>query len=137
MTFDEARDEMAGIFYAAWKVLAPAPVVWTDLPGDVPDVETEWARVTIRHHTGGQASLAGEDGARRWERAGTLFVQVFAPVGDGSTRAYAAAQIVANAFQDVRGTRVWFRNVRINEIGASGAFEQINVLIDFTYDDVR
>ncbi len=137
MTFDEARDVMVGVFYSAWKALAPAPVVWTDVPEDVPETETEWARVTVRHATGGQGSLAGADGAKRWDRSGTLFVQVFAPVGDGSTRAYSAAQLVANAFQDARGLSVWFRNIRINEVGTSGAFEQINVLVDFTYDDVR
>ena len=137
MTFDEARDVMVGVFYSAWKTLGSLPIVWTDIPGDVPKGETVWARVTLRHATGGQASLAGEDGARRWKREGTLFVQVFAPVGDGSVKVYATAQAVSNAFQSARGLSVWFRNIRINEVGTSGAFEQINVLVDFTYDDVR
>lgn len=136
MTFDEARDEMLAVFHAAWGPLG-YPVVWTDLPEDVPQAETVWARVTVRHATGRQASLAGEQGARRWNRTGTLFVQVFAPVGDGSTAVYAAAQVVADAYQAARGLGVWFRNTRINEVGASGAFEQINVLTDFSYDDVR
>lgn len=136
MTFDEARDEILGVFLAVWKPLG-YPVVWTDVPADVPSTATVWARVTVRHATGRQASLAGEDGARRWNRTGTLYVQVFAPVGDGSASAYAAAQVVANAYQAARGLGVWFRNTRINEVGASGAFEQINVLTDFSYDDVR
>lgn len=136
MNFADARDQMLKVFNDAWAPLG-FPVVWSDVPGSAPTAETVWARVTVRHADGGQASLAGENGARRWNNAGVLFIQVFAPVGDGSTAAYSAAQTVANAYRDAKGLDVWFRNTRINEVGASGAFEQINVLTDFSYDDVR
>ena len=136
MTFDEARDIILGVFKAAWDPTG-FPAVWTDLPGSAPTSETVWARATIRHATGAQASLAGENGARRWARTGTVYIQVFAPVGDGSKAGYEAAQIVVNAFQASRHENVWFRDVRMNEVGTSGAFEQLNVLATFSYDDVR
>jgi len=136
MTFDEARDIILGVFKAAWDPTG-FPAVWTDLPGSAPTSETVWARATIRHATGAQASLAGENGARRWARTGTVYIQVFAPVGDGSKAGYEAAQIVVNAFQASRHENVWFRDVRMNELGTSGAFEQLNVLATFSYDDVR
>lgn len=135
MTFNEARDIMFATFMSAWKGTG-YPVVWTDVPADVPTSETTWARVVLRHADGGQGSLAGDTGVKRWKRAGTLFVQVFAPVGGGSSAGYNAAEAVVNAFQAAKDC-VWYRNIRMNEIGASGAFEQINVLVDFTYDEVR
>lgn len=136
MTFDEARDIILKVFKDAWD-LTGFPVTWTDVPGSAPTSETVWARATIRHATGAQASLAGENGARRWARTGTVYIQVFAPVGDGSKAGYEAAQIVVNAFQASRHENVWFRDVRMNEVGTSGAFEQLNVLATFSYDDVR
>lgn len=135
MTFEEARDEMFATFLNAWKGKG-FPVVWTDVPADVPSSETVWARVVLRHANGGQGSLSGDTGVKRWRREGTLFVQVFSPIGDGSSAGYNAAQTVVHAFQAARDC-VWYRNIRMNEIGANGAFEQINVLVDFTYDEVR
>lgn len=133
MTPEEAEDIILGIFKTAWD---PRPAVYDDDPGNIPTGEVVWARATIRHATGRQSSLAGAIGTRRFTDEGTVFVQVFAPVGDGSTACMAAAREVQNAYRDAR-SRVWFRDVRLNEVGASGAFYQINVLATFSYDDVR
>lgn len=136
MTFDEARDIILGFFKAAWDPKG-FPAVWTDVPGSAPTSETVWARATIRHATGRQASLSDDQGAKRWSRTGTVYIQVFAPVGDGSKAGYDAAQLVVDAFQAARHPNVWFRDVRMSEAGTSGAFEQLNVLATFSYDDVR
>lgn len=136
MTFQEAVDRILTVFKQAWDPTG-YPAIYTDVGGAPPGHKTVWARAVVRHALGGQASLMGDDNVRRWERTGTVFVQVFAPIGAGSTSAYAAAQVVADAYQSARDPDVWFRNVRINEAGGQGAFQQINVLADFTYDDVR
>jgi hypothetical protein len=135
MTADEARDEMLAVFKAAWDTTTAAGnVTYSDKPANVPNAA--WARVTVRHANGRQSSLAGAMGPKRYTQTGTLWVQVFAPVGDGMVTAYALAQTVVNAYRTARGT-VWYRNPRMQEVGSSGAFEQINVLTDFTYDDTR
>jgi hypothetical protein len=111
---------------------------YTDVPATPPDSNSVWARAILRHATGAQASLSGPiNGATRWNNGGTVFIQVFGPVGDGSSAAYDAAKIVADAYKGARNLSVWFRNVRINEVGTRGAFEQINVLADFSYDEIR
>lgn len=141
-SFNEARDSMLKVFKDAWDPTG-YPVVYpktagaeTD-DGDTPSANV-WARATIRHADGFQSSLTGPlEGVKRHSRVGIVIIQVFAKIGDGSTAAYDAAQIVANAFEKSRDIPVWFRRVRINEIGARGAYDQINVLADFTYDDVR
>lgn len=135
MNFREARDYINKVFKDVWPLAYP--VRWTDVPGDTPTGNTVWARVIIRHADGRQSSLADDTGQKRWLREGTVFIQVFAPVGDGSAAGYDAAQLVVNAYQAAKHCNVWFRNVRMNEVGNSGSFEQINVLATFSYDDVR
>lgn len=135
MTFSEARDAIMQVFYSVWSTTG-YPVFWTDLPGDKPTTQIPWARVTLKHNLGGQASLSGETGCRMFNRSGTLFIQVFVPVGGANAKGYNLAQKVANAFEDAK-IDVWFRNTRMREEGVSGAFEQTNVLTDFQYDEVR
>lgn len=132
-TFNDARDTMLQVFKDAWDLLG-FPAVYTDVESEIPTGQTVWARAIVRHADGGQASLSGPiNGATRHEQIGTVIVQVFAPVGDGSTAAYDAAQAVASAFRKAR-VGVSFYRVRINEVGAKGAFTQLNVLCDFSYD---
>lgn len=136
MTPQEAIDAIGKVFADAWNTTG-GRAVYDDLPGSVPkDDDTLWARLTIRHGPGGQASLAGDSGQRRWRAEGTVTVQVFAPMGDGAQASRNAAHVVMNAFRDAK-LPVWFRNARMNEVGASGAFFQINVLTTFSYDEVR
>lgn len=134
MTYEEARDNIYSIFHAVWD--SEWPVVWGDLPATVPSEETPWARVVLKHTNGHQTTLAGESGTRRFGRFGILAVKIFVPVGGGQTKAYQLAQMVSNAYEDAR-LDVWFRNTRIREQGASGAFEQVDVLTDFSFDEVR
>lgn len=142
-TFNEGRDNILKVFKDAWDILGH-PAVYTDVAKETPDdmgdapSATIWARATIRHADGFQSSLTGPlEGKKRHTNIGTVTIQVFGPLGDGSTAAYDAAQTVATAYRKASGNPVWFRRVRINEIGTRGAFSQINVLANFSYDDVR
>lgn len=141
-TFNDGRDSILKVFKDAWDILG-YPARYPDTAespndnGDAPSA-TIWARATIRHADGFQSSLTGPlEQLKRHTNIGTVIIQVFGPLGDGSTAAYDAAQIVATAYRKSSGSPVWFRRVRINEIGTRGAFTQINVLADFSYDDVR
>jgi hypothetical protein len=134
MTPEEAEDIILGIFKTAWD---PNPAVYDDVPGNKPAGDVIWARATVKHATGRQSSLGNAGGKRRYTFEGTVTVQVFSPVGDGSTAGLDAAKVVLNAYEDARNPDVWFRDARLNEVGSSGAFDQINVLATFSYDDVR
>jgi len=130
----EARDIIFGFFKDVWD---PREAVYGDIPGKIPPSESTWARVSIKHVIGGQSSLSGESGTRRFTNQGTVFFQIFAPVGDGSTACYTAAQEVLDAFREAQHPDVWFRDAKLVEVGADGAFNQINVSVTFSYDDVR
>lgn len=141
-TFSEARDYMLSVFKAAWDTTGN-PAVYEgvartpDTEGNIPDAPV-WARATIRHADGFQSSLTGPlEVFKKFENIGVVIVQVFARIGDGASAAYDAAQLVATAYRVSRNLPVWFRNVRINEIGTKGEFHQINVIADFTYETVE
>lgn len=134
MTADQARDEMLAVLKAAWDATAvPSNMSYPDKPFEPPDNEA-WGRVTIRHANGQQRTFSAAMRQLRYARTGTLWVQVFAPAGDGNVTAYGLAETVVNAYQGARGT-VWYRNVRMREQGADGAFSRVDVLADFTYDN--
>lgn len=132
MTIDEARDEILAVFKAAWDTTGYS-AVWSDLPSDPPSTDAPWARPMLRHATGGQSSLANATRLKLHTHTGTLWVQIFVPLGQGDTVGYTLAQLVLNAYRDARGA-VWYRNHRFREAGNSGAFAQVNCLIDFSYD---
>lgn len=141
-SFNDGKDHALEVFKAVWD-LTSYPAVYTgtarpaDTDGDSPSVNA-WARATIRHADGFQSSLTGPlEELKRFTNIGTVFIQIFGKAGDGSTLAYDLAQIVATAYRKSRNNPVWFRRVRINEIGTRGPYEQVNVLANFTYDDVR
>lgn len=131
-TLTAATDEMLAVFKAAWDLTGYA-VVWSDIPGNPPATEAPWARVAVRHATGSQSSLAGSAGSKLHTHTGTLWVQIFVPLGQGETVGRTLAQQVLDAYRAARGA-VWYRNHRFREAGNSGAFVQVNCLIDFSYD---
>lgn len=137
-TYAQAVDDILGLFKVAWDTTGYT-AIYTNVAGDTPDDEEDpWARVTIQHTDGGQGSLTGGLGTTRWTRFGILTVQLFVPSGEGLSEAHTLGKLVTDAFEGVSTTNgVWFRNVRINEIGPDGEWYQVNVLVDFTYDEVK
>jgi hypothetical protein len=135
VTTDEARDVMLGIIQTV-ATAQSVTLTFTDVPAKVPSANLVWGRVVLRHATGGQGSLTGGLGTTLYKAGGVLWLQLFAPVGDGSTAGYQKAQYFLNAIRLYRGD-VWFRNMRVMERGKDGGFERIDVLTDFEYTDTQ
>lgn len=135
MSPSEAKDVMCGIFLDAWSGAGQntSTVRWDDKAGTVPDAQVAWARVTIKHNDGPVRAFGA--GGALYSNTGTLFIQVFTPVGDANQQAYDLAYAVVTAFRRSRNLGVAFRNPHLKEVGVSGAFEQTNVIADFSYDD--
>lgn len=138
LTFEQARDSMLEQVTTAWAATGN-PLVYDDLAGSVPKTAVPWARVTVSHNTGGQATLANHSGQARWRREGVVTIQVFTPTGQGLTAADGLVQTVVNALEGVAlDGGLWFRNVRVNEIGSDdSAWFQVNVIADFQYEEVK
>lgn len=150
-TFDVARDDILGEFNTAWEANAPAvtpggsaPVVfWDGIPEPAPPPDdAPWARVQIRHVTGGVTGIGGPVGERRRHtQTGIVTVQIFVPTILDSTPVGVSvseelAKVALAAFRVQRTTNgVIFREARINEVGSDGPWYNVNVLSDFEYDE--
>jgi hypothetical protein len=132
MTARTFRDEVLPVIVAA---AGAVPIQWTDVASD-PLTADQWLRVTIQHTDGGQTTLRGDTGQRKFRSEGVITVQVFTRQGTGLSNAYDLATTVKHALEDLHGsTRL--QRVRLQEAVPRNGFSQINVLSDFEYDDVR
>lgn len=135
------RDESFALIRAAvttWD--ATVKMYWEGVPATTQPASNDiWLRASLKHGPQGQASLAGVDGVRRWNRKGFISVQCFAPLARGSVqKATQLACVVRNALQGKQtASCVWFLNPRIDEIGEDRDWFNVNATIDFDYDELR
>lgn len=151
-TLQVAVDEIYGRLKTVWDAQTPAilgaspaaPVTllyedteWKGRPDDA--TADPWARASIRHASGQQATLADSTSRRLFRNYGAVTVQCFAPMRDnrGAPVARQLAEVVKAAFEGARTSNVWFQSVRFNEIGREGLFFQLNVVANFEWDEAR
>ncbi len=136
-TQETASDEMLAFFKTAWDTTSLI-AVYENVKGAVPTDQVSWARPVIRHAPSGNQSLTGALNKTNYERIGLMTVSVFIPNGNGLSLARSLGKTVADAFEGKKtASGVWFRNVRIVEVGPSNEWFQFNVVIEFTYDEIR
>lgn len=133
MTYEEARDEILTVFHNAW---GARKAVYTDIPSEIP-TSGVWARPTLRHDSGGQGSLAGDQGKIQYDNGGVLFIQIFTPIGQGSNETYTLSQMLVSAYRAYKHPNLWFRNIRMQEVPSNGSFQQHNVMADFEYTNLE
>jgi len=140
LTYRQARDDMLKLITDAWTTANPTyPMVYDDLgEPQIPKTELPWCRVTIKHNQGEQETLGSPMGGRLFYRDGLLTVQIFAPRGQGLTVGYDLAKVAADAFEgQASANGVWFRTVRLREVGPDGNWFQINVIAEFQYSEAK
>lgn len=137
LTFAQARDEMSAVVYAPWHAAhADYPMFFPDKPETKPKDRTPYARVKVSHNQGEQETLPGPIGQSLFFRDGYLTVEVYTPQGDGLSKADELAKILADALEGQHTPGgVWFRRVRIREIGPNQAWYQVNVIAEFHYSE--
>lgn len=112
------------------------PVQWPDVPFEKPD-RGGYLEFNIRHATGVQAALStSAAGERLWENAGVATVKINSPIASGNSVGYTLAESLVSALR-ANNSAVWFRNIRIRELGSEGGYTQITVLWDFEYRDTE
>lgn len=147
--FDQARDEINTLFLTAWNANAGAVVGyvpeirWQGVQyRDLPDGSKFWVRVSKQTVFEEQTTLStceGKPGQKRYTASGLVFVQVFCP--KSNTQAFTLGQTLAkiarNAFRGkTTPGKIWFRNVRINELDPEELYERFNVVTEFEYDEL-
>ncbi len=146
LDIEDARDLILGLFkdYMEDNVLQITladdypSVYYENLEsGELPPKDEPWFRLTVRHLEGDQSTLGGV-GARRFSKTGLVTVQVFVPAGArGQTLADKLGKMTVDAFEGKEAGGVWFRRVKLNEIGPEGPWFQTNVTAEFTYEQTK
>lgn len=131
----QAKDTMLELV-RVWSSDNKVTVIWPDKDGKPPTGQVPWARVTIKHATGGQSSLSDQNGLQRHTYTGTLYVQLFTPKNGGNLSEMLSDSLLLS-LRHFRNDTLWFRDMRAIEVGRDGDFFQVNVLTTFTYDDIR
>jgi hypothetical protein len=136
LTYGQAVDDINKMMKVAWDTTGYS-VHWDDVR-DQRDVSNDpWAVFIVRHATGNLDNLGGL-GNRNFERTGTAIASIFTPTGNGLSDSYILAKVVADAYEGQSSDNgVWFRNVRLQEIGRESQFYHVNVLIDFEYNETK
>ena len=141
-TPEQAVDDILDVFRAAWNPTGFIAVYDLENTGKdnsrPPDTEDPWTRVSMRHVTGNQSSLTGGLGTIQYTNTGTLTMSLFVPIGEGLVRGRQLASTLQRAYRGISTPRqVWFRRSRINEIGSDGHWFQINIIVEFEYDEIH
>lgn len=147
--FDQARNEINSLFLTAWNlysatIVSYVPEIrWQGVQyRDLPDGSKFWVRVSKQTVFEEQTTLSaceGAPGQKRYTASGLVFVQIFCP--KSNTQAFELGQelakIARNAFRGkTTPGKIWFRNVRINELNPEELYERFNVVTEFEYDEL-
>jgi len=147
--YDDVNDEINALFLAAWNAGTTAlvgyvpEIRWQGVQyRDLPDGSKFWVRLSKQTVFEEQASLSnceGLPGQKKYTASGLVFVQLFCP--KSNTQAFELGQKLAklarNAFRGkTTPGKIWFRNVRINELSPEELYERFNVVTEFEYDEL-
>lgn len=138
-TVTQARDQIYALYKAAMDANASSTkIIYDDAKGDTPDGPTSWARISVRHTSGGQSTISRQSGISRYTRTGTVYVNLFETPGAGLNTLDPLAKIALDAFEGKTTVgNVWFTKAQVRELGIVNGWYQVNVLINFSYDEVK
>ncbi len=110
----------------------------SDNEEDVPSIDTTWVRITVRHQVSAQKSL-GEPGHRLYNRGGSVFLQIFNPVNDGTRNMNLIVDQARPIFEGVRlfSAGVDFTNGIFRELGIIDGWNAGIIEWPFNYDQRR
>ena len=135
-TLTAANEALAQRFIDTWTPTGHAYTLENEdfkAPNDAP-----WARFSSRISASSQETL-GKEGARKFERSGSCFVQIFVREKTGTKVSKQLAQTVVDGFEGARiaGTTVRFNDAIPRETGPDGKWYQTVVEINFVFDETR
>jgi len=148
IAFSDTRDEIGALFLTAWQstvaIVGYVPEVqWQGVQyRTMPDGSKYWARLSKQTVIESQATLStceGLPGQRKYETSGLIFVQIFCPKSDSQAfeLGQKLATVARNAFRGkVTPGKIWFRNVRINELEPEELYQRFNVVSEYEYNEL-
>lgn len=128
----EADEAMAQLFNDIWTP-SGHPYALGNEKFAPPD-ESPWARMVTRINAATQSTL-GRPGSRKFDRFGSVLVQVFTPVGDGTRDSTELVQLVVDGFEGARisGSTICFNDVIPRAVGPTDKWYQVTIEAEFRY----
>lgn len=134
-TFVQASDLIHTLFSQEWTSTG-LKLFYQNVEDDRDTTRDAFASIDIVHGVGFQATLGGV-GRRSFRRSGVVTIRIYTQAGKGLQESRELAKVAVDAFEGRSIEGIWFRNVRMIEIGREGSFFQTNVLAEFEYDEVK
>lgn len=128
--------EATSAIYARWISLWTATPYTFDNEKFDPVSNKAWARVVTRQLVSAQETL-GRIGARRFRREGIIIIQIFVPPDTGTREARELAKAAADIYEGVSFSSVDCTNAQIAEISDQPSWFQVNVEVDYAYEESR
>ena len=104
-------------------------IQYENVPFDL-DRDAEFVRLSVVKGDSGQASMGGGDG-NFFKQEGVIFVQVFTPLGLGTSPANTLAESISGIWRNQQFNNIVCGAPDINHIGEVEGWFQINVACDF------
>lgn len=129
----DAREAIYQRFVTAWGAT-------TDYTFDseqyTPPPGVPWVRLTVRHLSSAQETL-GDIGNRKFERGGSILLQIFTPLNAGTRAGDTLIDTARNIFEGVRFSGIRCNNAVAREIGASDGYYMSIIETSFLYDETK
>lgn len=143
-----AEDEIFGILHRVLSDDGPAILSYTpkafyqgvsqeDDENQLP-VDQVWVRASYTNTAAGQSTLSEQGHKKRWRRNGTFYAQFFSPIKDPSAlRKAKELAILAQRAYEAAGSQcgLTFRDIRIDPVGPSESWFQLNLVARYEYEE--
>lgn len=133
MSFENERRDIEARFSTAWA--ATTPVAYGNVPLEPPQ-NSSWVRLTILDGDAQQVSIGTGVAGAIHRNAGLIIAQIFTALGAGERPARLLADQVANIFRSAQFSDIICRSPRVEVIGDTGGYYQVNVAVPFQRDTV-
>lgn len=131
MSAETERAAVEGRFTAQWTGTPLAHVVFDNI-AYVPVQGTPYVRLSIRPGNSERITI----GSREHRTVGLIVVQIFTPLGQGTSDARVLAEQAAAIFRDQEFGGVLCRSASIQNVGQSTDWNQFNVTVPYQRDEV-
>ena len=136
--YPEVNEAIIRRFSKAW---TPTRIQWTQANEKFKEPASKaWAEILVEPSISRQAST-GQKGLRRFDRLGTIYVQIYTPAGSRTKLSAELTKIVVDAFEgnsDLKGC-LRFGDVTTSSDGVDedkGAY-RVDIDIDFSYEIIK
>jgi len=138
VTTAEAEEAIVEQFASAWNAAHSSIDFCLENESFTPDSDKPWLRVTVQPQARVQESM-GPVGGRNFLSLGTVYVQVFTPLDEGTAQNRQLCDAVKDCFEGISlgGGSLRLYAAAVRAIGPDDKWYMSNVATTFDFDETR